>query len=72
MIDGGDYEYVGPCNCGRKELIVFTIRDKGIKSAIKIVCDGRLYRYRPPGHSAYRTWCRSKRFSPEDLDFSDK
>ena len=72
-------EYVGPCHCGRKQRVIMK-KGAYVRSAIKVMCDGKLFRSTPmtingqayPQGAKITTWCRSKHYRWEDLAADDE
>jgi hypothetical protein len=67
MIKIGEFKYVGPCDCGRTEMLV------GTGGKTRTLCDGKRYYVTPteinghafPSDAKPYFWCRNKHFKTE-------
>ena len=74
MIKLDTIEYVGPCSCGRRGMVILK-KGTAVRANIKLLCDGRLYRTTPmmldgevyPRGAQPTTWCRTKHYRWEEL-----
>ena len=79
MIKLGTLEYIGHCSCGRRGRVI--IKKAGyVRAAVKILCDGKLFRSTPttingvvyPKDAKETTWCRDRHYRWEDLAADDE